>query len=511
MTNVRRALAICALVFSAAYDGALQAGEEAVPGDNAIYERVRMMEDEISSLKKALMEQQPAEKEVFVKEDDVDAEREKKIDELLESYEAAQRQGKESSDEFYFAKKTEDLKGKGLAPWFGDVRTKPFLTRFGRNTYLGGYMDVEFRATEASEGSLSETPNTPASDRNEFDTFRQFRFIPFIYSDVSDRIKVAAELEFEFEGIGGGRNGEVILEFGTIDFLIKDWINWRGGVILAPLGKLNLVHDTPLQDMVDRPMVDQMIIPTTLSETGMGFYGTFYPGAVSKLDYEIYLVNGFEGLDEDGGRNFSRSSGLAGSNGGFRENANNGFDTVGRLAYSPFLGLELGASAHSGKYDENNDNRLTIAAFDWTYQKGAFEFVGEIARDYIERDDFARVAGITEDMWGYYAEIRYHFMPEILRIWAPTFFTEQSTFTAVLRQGQAETVSKNTETDSDDIAAGVNTNPEERFLRDRVTVGLNYRFTEDTVFKLNYQINTEHKDLPSASNNELLFQVATYF
>lgn len=488
----------------------LFAGEDDT-GKEDIYERVKTMEDEITSLKQALADQQNKKGDVFVKDNDVDEEREKKIDELLEKYDAVQNSDDSGSESFYFAKKTQELEDKGLAAWFGGTDTKPFLKRFGRNTYMGGYMDFEFRATEASEDSLAEAPNPPASNRNEFDTFRQFRFIPFIYSDVSDRVKLSAELEFEFEGVGGGRAGEVIVEFANIDFLINEWINWRGGIILAPLGKLNLVHDTPLQDLVDRPLVSQMIIPTTLSETGMGLFGAFYPSSLSKLDYEVYVVNGFEGLDEDGKRNFSRSSGLAGSNGGFRENANNSFDVVGRLAYSPFLGLELGTSAHTGKYDENNDNRLTIAAIDWAYQKGPFELVGELARDYIERDEFAKVAGITEDMWGYYAEIRYHFMPSILKWWAPTFFTEESTFTAVLRHDHAETVSTDRELDAEDIEQVINTNPELSYLRDRVTVGLNYRFTEDTVFKLDYQINTEHKDLPSISNNALLFQVATYF
>ena len=500
---------------------------EMMADDTDIYNRLKMMEEEIKNLKRALMEKESLEntahekreslgKAVYVKEElegleEVDLEREKKIDEILASFEASKKKEDEALNEFYFTKKTKELDDKGLAPWFGDTDTKPFLKNLGRNTYLGGYMDVEFRTTEISDDGLRETPNTPAAGRTDNDTFRQFRFIPFIYADVSDRIKLAAELEFEFEGIGGGRGGEVIVEFATIDFLIKDWINWRGGVILEPLGKINLVHDTPLQDMVDRPMVSQMIIPTTLSGTGMGLFGTFYPGEKSKLDYEIYAVNGFEGLDDEGRRRFSRSSGLAGSNGGYRENGNNSFDVVGRLAYSPFIGLELAASAHTGAYDERNDNRLTIAAFDWTYQKGPFELVGEMARAYIERDDFARVSGITGDMWGYYTELRYHFMPQIFKEWAPTFFTDESTFTAVLRHGHVQTEAKDTERDAVDIANGVNSNPETKFLRDRITVGLNYRITEDTVFKLNYQINTEHKDLPSASNNELLFQVSTYF
>ncbi len=462
----------------------------------AMVERMKKMEEEIAFLKKALMGGQGKPVEVPVEEVEVvDKEREKKLSEMLASYEKMQGSVDEpATNEFYFAKKTQELQDKGLAPWFGGVETKSFLDKLGRNTYLGGYMDFELRIPDADQSTLRQTPNTPASSRKGFDTFRQFRFIPFIYSDVSDRIKLSAELEFEFGGVGGGRAGEVIVEFANIDFLISDWINWRGGVILSPLGKLNLVHDTPLQDMVDRPMVDQMIIPTTLSEVGMGLFGEFYVGAASKFNYEIYVVNGFEGLDKDGNRNFSRTSGLGGSNGGYRENGNNSFDTVGRLAYSPFLGLELGGSFHTGRYDEKNDNRMTIAAFDWTYQRGPFEFVGEIARDYITRDAFAKAAGITGDMWGYYAEVRYHFLPSLLQRIAPTFFTDESTFTAVLRHGHVET-------ESDD----------QHFLRDRLTVGLNYRITEDTVFKVDYQVNTEHKALPSNENNELLFQVSTYF
>ena len=32
----------------------------------------------------------------------------------------------------------------------------------------------------------------------------------------------------------------------------------------------------------------------------MGFFGTCYPTEISKLDYEIYLVNGFQSLEDDG-------------------------------------------------------------------------------------------------------------------------------------------------------------------------------------------------------------------
>ncbi len=413
-------------------------------------------------------------------------------------------------EEFYWAKKAQELRDKGLAPWFGGVETKPFLRRIGRNTYLGGYMDMEL---EFDAGSQTNK------------TFDQHRMIPFIYSDVSDRVKFAMELEIEHggpqtQGGVGGDRGDVKIEFATIDFLMTDWLNYRGGIILSPLGKLNLVHDSPLQDLTDRPMVNTFIIPTTLSESGMGFFGTLYPTEMSKLDYEIYAVNGFQSIKgntsvltaADATSASEIQDFIADSRGSKDTENNTNFAIVGRVAYSPFLGLELGASFHTGNIDDRNENRMTIKALDWTYQKGPFELVGEYGHASIERDGLFdngteksdRMAG---DMWGYYVEPRYHFMPQFLKDLAPTVFKEDSTFTAVLRWGQI------------DVNSPTNVATEGDVRRTRLTPGLNFRYTEDTVFKAEYQINTEHGRRLNAgdargtdqSNNSLLFSVATYF
>lgn len=346
-------------------------------------------------------------------------------------------------------------------------------------------MDFQFRQDENGDGSHG---------------FDQTRFIPFIYSDISDRVKLAAEIEFEHGGVGGGRDGETILEFATIDFLITDWINWRGGFILSPLGKFNLVHDSPLQDLTDRPLVNQFIIPTTLTDTGMGFFGSLYPSELSKLDYEIYVTNGvFHGLDESGKSFFNASRGLRSSRGGFEfDNENQSPGVVGRVAFSPFIGLEFGGSAYTQRYDDNNENQITIPALDFAYQRGAFELVGEGAYAFIETDDFATSKGIADSMWGYYVEGRYHFMPPRLKSGSPRIFTENSTFTGVLRWDQVQT---------SEIKSGERLN----WLRNRITPGLNYRYTEDTVFKLDYQINMEEKDMTDISNNAFIFSVATYF
>jgi hypothetical protein len=398
------------------------------------------------------------------------------------------------SDDFYWAKKSQELVDKGLAPAFGRQYAKPFLRRFGRNTYIGGYMDHELIFTE-----------------NGQHTFDQHRLIPFIYSDVSDRVKFATEIEFEHGGTnssGGvsGKTGEMKIEFATIDFLMADWLNYRAGIILSPLGKYNLIHDSPLQDLTARPMVSRRIIPTTLSESGMGFFGTFYPTELSKVDYEIYAVNGFQaedGVDDDGaliivkpGLSFIRSS-----RGSQKYDNNRNPAIVGRLAVSPFLGLEVGFSFHTGNIDAHGSNRMTIKAVDWTYQRGAFELVGEYAHASIQRDGMAgdgtsNSTKYNGDMWGYYAEGRYHFMPQFLKDHAPTFFREDSTFTAVCRLGGLDI---NTPRGMEDI------------YKTRLTPGLNFRYTEDTVFKAEYQVNWEHGKASETSNNSLVFSVSTYF
>ena len=82
--------------------------------------------------------------------------------------------------------------------------------------------------------------------------------------------------------------GTLKIEFATMDYRFEDWLNLRGGIILIPMGRFNLVHDSPLNDLPLRPMVSRLIIPSTFAESGIGFFGTVYPTQLSKVDYEFY-------------------------------------------------------------------------------------------------------------------------------------------------------------------------------------------------------------------------------
>lgn len=182
------------------------------------------------------------------------------------------------------------------------VYAKPFVA--APKAIVGGYMDIQYRSQ--SKGSIE---NGYGGGTNGFD---QQRFVPFIYADITEHVKFASEIEIE-HGIRETSDNEISLEFAHIDYLINEPVNIRAGIVLIPIGKFNLLHDSPLNDLTDRPLVSQLLIPTTMAETGTGFYGTFYPGRTSKLDYELYVTTGPCGYNSDGSPRVNEAGGTRNS------------------------------------------------------------------------------------------------------------------------------------------------------------------------------------------------------
>ena len=242
-------------------------------------------------------------------------------------------------------------------------------------------------------------------------------------------------------------------------------------ILLIPIGKFNLLHDSPLNDLTDRPLVSQFLIPTTMSETGAGFYGTFYPGRTSKLDYEFYVTTGPCGYNNDGSPRVNEASGTKNSrqrkcpsDDGF--DINNGKAVSGRVAFSPMLGVEVAGSSYYGNQSPTSYDPLSITALDWTLQRGPFEVIGEAAWAYARGNSRAipgNQIGFTpgslltgmggnsgpgippQRMMGYYIQGNYHFMPAFLTKLSPRRFGEGSTFTAVIRYDRVDTNLDNVE------------------------------------------------------------------
>ena len=403
------------------------------------------------------------------------------------------------------------------------VYAKPFVS--APKAIVGGYMDFQYRTQQ--KGSIEAGDGRPGVTNN----FDQQRFIPFIYADVTEHVKVATELEIEHAvRESSGNEIEVSLEFGFIDYLVMEQVNLRAGIILMPLGKFNLLHDSPLNDLTDRPLVSQLIIPSTMSETGAGIYGTFYPGRTGKMDYELYVTTGPCGYGANGtplvseadGTSQGRQRTCAGHDGA---DINNGKAVVGRLAYSPMLGVEVGGSSYFGNSNNNSSNYtpINITALDWTLQKGPFELIGEAAWAYARSNSravignsigFAPGSLLTaiggnsgmgtppQRMMGYYIQGNYHFMPEFLSNWSPKRFGPGSTFTAVIRYDRV-----NTNLDNTNGTGGWGN-------LEQISFGLNYRPIEDTAIKLSYQYQPmafNPNTLERIHDNALVMSIATYF
>ena len=403
------------------------------------------------------------------------------------------------------------------------VYAKPFVA--APKAIVGGYMDIQYRSQQKAsiENGYGGTTNT----------FDQQRFVPFIYADITEHVKFASEIEIEHgirEEGGPDSSIEFGLEFAHIDYLVREAFNVRAGILLLPVGKFNLLHDSPLNDLTDRPLVSRFVIPSTMSETGAGFYGTFYPGRTSKVDYELYYTTGPCGYDSNGTPRVNEADGTRGARQRKCGTAADGLDindgkaVVGRMAFSPMLGVEVAGSSYYGNAAPNgNYNPLSITALDWTFQRGPIEVIGEAAWSYARGNSRAiqtntigfspgsLLTGIAGNSGpgippqrssGFYIQGNYHFMPEFLSNWSPRRFGEGSTFTAVIRYDRV-----NTNLDNTNMTGGIAN-------LQQISFGLNYRPIEDAVFKMSYQYqpmwfnpNTDSR----IHDNAFVVSAATYF
>lgn len=354
----------------------------------------------------------------------------------------------------------------------GGYYDKPFMTRLGR-TAIGGYIEAVWKF-ERVQGLTEEI------------SFEARRFNIFTHSVVADRIRVASELEFEHG------TEEIKLEFAFIDFELHPSMSFRGGILLSPLGKFNLAHDSPLNQLTERPVVSTQIIPTALSEAGLGFYGSLFPSIKSRITYEAYFVNGFH----DGVLTLNNRTSIPDGRAAFEEDNNTHPSFVGRVAYSPWVETELGLSIHTGPYNRYEvegmeiDTRrdISITAVDWEYRYGDIEFLGEYARAWIDVPTSLRGL-FAENQQGMYAQAAYHF--------ARGFFSgmARSKLTAVLRY---EAVDFDGDIEGDAVQ--------------QLTVGLNFRPVEDTVFKFGYHYHWAWSRVNVLEKSAgLRFSVASYF
>src|SRR5689334_19196814 len=139
---------------------------------------------------------------------------------------------------------------------------------------VAGYMEAHFNKDAGQPG------------RGDF-----HRFVLLFGHSFSDRIKFWSEFELEHAIVEGGEEkGEIALEQAYLDFLVKPWLNFRGGMLLSPVGIINERHEPPSFNGVERPFVETLIIPSTWRELGAGLTGDLGRG----FRYRAYMVSALD-------------------------------------------------------------------------------------------------------------------------------------------------------------------------------------------------------------------------
>ena len=158
-----------------------------------------------------------------------------------------------------------------------------------RGFSFGGYGEAVYANfdTEREDGIASGEP-----DRVDF--LRQILYIGYKYD-----AHILLNAEIEFEHATSDKNGEVSVEFATVDFMLDPAINGRAGLLLVPMGWINELHEPPVFLGANRPVVEQTIVPTTWRANGAGIFGQ-PSGRFDGLQYRAYLIESLASVGETG-------------------------------------------------------------------------------------------------------------------------------------------------------------------------------------------------------------------
>jgi len=143
----------------------------------------------------------------------------------------------------------------GLQMNMDAVYNRPFLELGKLPVALGGYVEANYQYLQ--ENGISEGHQ-----------FQMRRLTLFVSSSIYKRIKFLSEIEFE------GGTSEINIEFAAVDFEFSPLVNFRGGVIMNPIGAFNQNHDGPKWEFIDRPISSTQMLPATWSNAGFGVYGS---------------------------------------------------------------------------------------------------------------------------------------------------------------------------------------------------------------------------------------------
>ncbi len=269
----------------------------------------------------------------------------------------------------------------------------PALDAFTRRTKIGAYGQVQLFVDGASNVNV------------------QLPLAAFLVEHrPTDWVRIAASIQVE-DGTSTG------MQQALVEIAPYAPLGLRAGLLIMPIGLGNLSPEPTSYLTVDRPLTDQLIVPSVWRELGVGIFGRIVPG----LHYEGAVVSGLDGTG------LSAEAPLWGTRGDGRSLAVHDAALIGRVELDDLPpGLMVGGGGYTGGASHGVEAlsglRVAIAEADLRYHNHGFDLRAEYARlwiinSYLANDYFGLLgqSAIPARGRGFYVEAGY----DLLRLAAP--------------------------------------------------------------------------------------------
>jgi hypothetical protein len=348
---------------------------------------------------------------------------------------------------------------------------------YGKAVTVGAYGEITY--------------NQPESQNGELDVQRLVLLFGYRFND---KTQFVTELEVEHVE-------EIFVEQAFVNYSVGDNISLRGGLMLVPMGIVNEYHEPTTFNGVERPAVDNAIVPTTWREIGVGVTGRF---PEQSLTYQAYIFNGFRSTVNEDGEVTGFLKGSNGLRGGRQKGIKSTVDSPTlstKIEYYGLPGLRLGLSGYFGKTQAEDDIEdidgtnigISMVGFDARYAFKRFAARGQfIYASLSDTEDYNNLTNkdLGSALMGYYAEVSYNLLP----------LSKAQRLFAFARYENYDT---HANTDGD-------LERNDAYNRTDVTTGLSYHIAPGVVLKGDYQFRSnalENSDV----NNRLNFGIGVWF
>jgi len=337
----------------------------------------------------------------------------------------------------------------GFAQENSGESTQNLGTKISEGVSIGGYAQIDYNEPDGSAPG-------------KLDVHRLVMFLGYKFNE-----KVSFMSEIEYEHVS-----EVYVEQAYLKYKANENFNVLAGLMLVPMGIINEFHEPTTFYGVERPNVDNYIVPTTWREIGVGFSGKIDNAS---LKYQAYLFNGF--------KSYAAGAGILRGTDGFRKGRQKGAESVvnspnlsTKIDYYGITGLRLGLSGYFGKTQTDDSSiegstvGISMIGLDARYKYNNLELRGQyIHTNLTDTEDYNLLTGkdLGSEMYGLYGEVAYSFDLKGVEKLTPFLRYEKH----------------NTHAETAGILVA-----NDAFNRDEIIFGLNYKVANGAAFKIDYQL-----------------------